>query len=87
MDRPTLTAEITLPLSQIEVEVIPTAAVATAPSAPTIAVSLKFKTVNIICSMIVGQASFKMVVRGVLPKVKTLTDCFAIVSSIFCKFF
>ena len=43
MERPTLTAEITLPLSQIVVEVIPTAAVATAPSTPTIAVSLKFK--------------------------------------------
>ena len=54
--KPTPKAETVLPISQLTVSVLPTAAVAAVPSEPTIAVSIYCTAVCSSCSSIVGQA-------------------------------
>ena len=53
---PTATAEMVLPISQLTVVVAPTAAVASVPREPTLAVSIYWTAVCKSCSSIVGHA-------------------------------
>ena len=58
--KPTPTADTTLPIIQLTVDVAPTAAVAAVPREPTMAVSIYCTAVWVSCSSMVGQARVKM---------------------------